>query len=151
MNIDIRILDPRIHEWGVPAPATSGAAGVDLFACLPSTLVMEPGHEFVISTGIAIHIGHETSPLAAGLLIPRSGLGRKGLVLGNLVGLIDADYQGEIKIAAWNRSCSNVITIQPGDRIAQLVIIPVIRPHFRVVKGFDPSTRGTGGFGSTGV
>lgn len=150
MTIELRILDERIKQWGTPVPATPGSAGHDLFACLAGALMLEPGDEYLIKTGIAIHIGSNTVAPTAGLILPRSGLGRKGLVLGNTIGLIDSDYQGEIMVSVWNRSRSACIRVEPGDRIAQLVFVPVLTPGFTVVEAFSPSARGAGGFGSTG-
>ncbi len=145
-TIDLRILDPRI-EASLPAYATPGSAGLDLRACLDAPLVLQPGQVELVPTGLAVHIG---DPGLAALLLPRSGLGHKqGLVLGNLVGLIDSDYQGPLMVSAWNRG-SAPVTINPLDRIAQLVIVPVVQAHFRVVEQFGTSERGTGGFGSTG-
>ena len=144
--IDLKVLDPRMAEQ-LPAYATSGSAGLDLRACLDTPLVLEPGQTRLIPTGLAIHVA---DPGFAALLLPRSGLGHKhGIVLGNLVGLIDADYQGPLMISCWNRSGS-AFTITPGERIAQLVFAPVVRAAFDVVDEFAPSVRGTGGFGSSG-
>ncbi len=148
IDIALRILDTRIGgEWPVPAPATDGSAGVDLRACLDAETVLAPGAVALVPSGVAIHIG---DPGYAGLIVPRSGLGhRHGIVLGNSVGLIDADYQGPLMISLWNRS-DEPFTIAPGDRIAQLLIVPVLQPRFRVVEAFETSTRGTGGFGHSG-
>ncbi len=147
-KIDIKILDSRIaDEFGLPAYATSGSAGLDLRACITAALTLAPGQTELIPTGIAIHIA---DPGLAAVLIPRSGAGhRQGIVLGNLTGLIDSDYQGQLFISCWNRS-STEFTIQPGDRIAQMVIIPVVQAEFNVVDSFDQSERTDGGFGSTG-
>lgn len=147
MQIDLRILDPRIRAC-LPRPATSGSAGVDLRAMLEQPLTLEPGQTELVRTGLAIHIA---DPGYAALVLPRSGLGHKhGIVLGNLVGLIDSDYQGELMISAWNRSGA-AFTIEPFERLAQLVIVPVVQPEFHVVDSFEKSSRGEGGFGSTGL
>jgi dUTP pyrophosphatase len=144
--IELKVLDPRMAEQ-VPAYATPGSAGLDLRACLDVPLVLEPGQTQLIPTGIAIHIG---DPELAAMILPRSGLGHKhGIVLGNLVGLIDSDYQGPLMVSCWNRG-HQVFTVQPMERIAQLVIVPVVQAAFRVVAEFDASHRGEGGFGSTG-
>jgi dUTP pyrophosphatase len=147
--VDLRVLDARIgSSFPLPQYATAGAAGIDLRACIDAELVLAPGACAMISTGIAIHIA---DPGYAAVVLPRSGLGHKhGIVLGNLVGLIDADYQGPLLISCWNRS-NEPYTITPGDRIAQLVIVPVARAEFRLVDAFEPSTRGAGGFGHTGT
>lgn len=147
-SIQLKILDPRLGtEFPIPDYATSGSAGMDLRACLDKTLVLEPGQTELIPTGMAIHID---DPGLAAVLLPRSGLGHKhGIVLGNLTGLIDSDYQGQVFVSCWNRS-SHPFTIEPGDRIAQMVILPVVQARFEVVKEFSDSKRGTGGFGSTG-
>ncbi|MCG5031763.1 dUTP diphosphatase [Mesosutterella sp. OilRF-GAM-744-9] len=147
MQIDLRILDPRIRAF-LPRPATSGSAGVDLRAMLEQPLTLEPGQTELVRTGLAIHIA---DPGYAALVLPRSGLGHKhGIVLGNLVGLIDSDYQGELMISAWNRSGA-AFTIEPFERLAQLVIVPVVQPELHVVDSFEKSSRGEGGFGSTGL
>jgi len=144
--IDLKILDPRIAEQ-LPAYATPGSAGLDLRACLDAPMVLEPGQTQLIPTGLAIHI--EDAGLAA-MILPRSGLGHKhGIVLGNLVGLIDSDYQGPLMVSCWNRG-HTTFTVQPFERIAQLVIVPVVQATFKVVDDFDTSDRGAGGFGSTG-
>ncbi len=144
-TIDLQVLDARLTE--LPAYATPGSAGLDLRACLDAPLVLEPDQTKLIPTGIAIHIA---DPGLAALILPRSGLGHKhGIVLGNLVGLIDSDYQGPLMISCWNRSPS-VFTIQPMERIAQLMIVPVVQAAFRRVERFENSARGEGGFGSTG-
>ena len=144
--IDVKLLDARMAA-GLPAYATPGSAGLDLRACLDAPLVLEPGQTALIPTGLAIHIGD--AGLAA-MILPRSGLGHKhGIVLGNLVGLIDSDYQGPLMVSCWNRGAT-AFTIQPMDRIAQLVIVPVVQAAFRRVEEFDASDRGGGGFGSTG-
>ena len=145
-TIDLRVLDARMAEH-LPAYATPGSAGLDLRACLDAPLVLEPGQTKLIPTGLSIHIGD--SGLAA-MLLPRSGLGHKhGIVLGNLVGLIDSDYQGPLMVSCWNRGSAN-FTVQPMERIAQLVIVPVVQATFRRVEEFGESQRGEGGFGSTG-
>ena len=145
-TVELKILDPRLAEQ-LPAYATPGSAGLDLRAALREPLVLAPGQTELIPTGISIHLG---DPNLAALILPRSGLGHKhGIVLGNLVGLIDSDYQGPLMVSAWNRS-SQVFTIAPMERLAQLVIVPVLQAQFRVVDEFDTSTRGAGGFGSTG-
>jgi dUTP pyrophosphatase len=144
--IDLRVLDARMAQH-VPAYATPGSAGLDLRACLDAPLVLEPGQTQLIPTGLAIHIG---DPGLAAMLLPRSGLGHKhGIVLGNLVGLIDSDYQGPLMVSCWNRG-SATFTVQPMERIAQLVIVPVVQATFRRVEEFGASGRGAGGFGSTG-
>ena len=147
-NIQLKILDRRLgKEFPLPDYATSGSAGMDLRACLEKTLVLEPGQTELIPTGLAIHIA---DPGLAAVLLPRSGLGHKhGIVLGNLTGLIDSDYQGQVFVSCWNRS-SHPFTIEPGDRIAQMVILPVVQARFDVVEEFTDSNRGAGGFGSTG-
>ena len=144
--IDVKVLDARMAEQ-LPHYATAGSAGLDLRACLDAPLTLEPGQTTLIPTGLAIHIG---DPNLAAMLLPRSGLGHKhGIVLGNLVGLIDSDYQGELKISAWNRSDTPFV-LQPMERLAQLVIVPVVQAQFNVVAEFPPSERGEGGYGSTG-
>jgi dUTP pyrophosphatase len=149
IEVELKILDPRVgREIPLPAPATAGSAGMDLRAVLDAPLTLEPGASALISTGIAIHIG---DPGYCAMILPRSGLGHKhGIVLGNLVGLIDADYQGPLMISCWNRAQA-AYTIEPGERIAQLVLIPVARAGFRVVEEFAISQRGAGGFGHTGA
>jgi dUTP pyrophosphatase len=145
-TIDLRILDPRLADQ-LPAYATPGSAGLDLRAALEAPLELAPGQTVLVPTGISIHIA---DPGLAGMILPRSGLGHKhGIVLGNLVGLIDADYQGPLMVSCWNRG-SAAFTIQPLDRLAQLVIVPVVQAQFRVVAEFGASERGEGGFGSTG-
>jgi dUTP pyrophosphatase len=145
-TIDIKVLDPRMAEQ-IPTYATSGSAGLDLRACLDAPLVLLPGQTQLIPTGLAIHIA---DPNLAAVILPRSGLGHKhGIVLGNLVGLIDSDYQGPLMLSCWNRGKSE-FTVQPMERIAQLVIVPVVQAAFRRVDEFDQSRRGAGGFGSTG-
>ena len=144
--IDLKVLDARIAAL-LPAYATPGSAGLDLRACLDAPLVLAPGQTELIPTGLAIHINE--AGLAA-MILPRSGLGHKhGIVLGNLVGLIDSDYQGPLMVSCWNRSAV-AFTVQPMERIAQLVIVPVVQAGFRVVAEFGASARGTDGFGSTG-
>jgi dUTP pyrophosphatase len=145
-RIDYKILDARLRDT-LPAYATPGAAGLDLRACVDAPLELAPGASVLIPTGMALHIG---DPGLAAVILPRSGLGHKhGLVLGNLVGLIDSDYQGPLMVSAWNRS-QQPYTIAPMERIAQLVIVPVVQASFREVDDFSASERGTGGFGSTG-
>lgn len=140
------ILDPRVQDQ-LPRYATPGSAGLDLRACIDTACVLEPGKTELIPTGMAIHIA---DPAYAALILPRSGLGHKhGIVLGNLVGLIDSDYQGQLFVSCWNRGQTS-FTINPMERIAQLIIVPVARVDFNVVKSFDESARGSGGFGSTG-
>ena len=145
-TIAVKVLDERMADQ-LPAYATPGSAGLDLRACLAAPLVLEPGQTQLIPTGLAIHIG---DPGLAAVILPRSGLGDKhGIVLGNLVGLIDSDYQGPLMVSCWNRGTS-AFTVQPMERIAQLVIVPVLQAAFRRVDEFDASDRGEGGFGSTG-
>ena len=145
-TVDLKVLDARMAAH-LPAYATAGSAGLDLRACLDAPLELAPGQCTLIPTGLALHIG---DPGLAAVLLPRSGLGHKhGIVLGNLVGLIDSDYQGPLMVSCWNRSAA-VYTVQPLERIAQLVIVPVVRAQFRVVESFETSDRGAGGFGSTG-
>ena len=145
--IDVRVLDDRVVGH-LPAYATPGSAGLDLRACIDAPIVLEPGQAALIPTGLAIHIG---DPGLAAMLLPRSGLGHKhGIVLGNLVGLIDSDYQGPLMVSCWNRGVA-VYTVQPLERIAQMIIVPVVQARFRRVESFDESARGTGGFGSTGA
>jgi dUTP pyrophosphatase len=144
--IDVKVLDPRMAEQ-LPAYATPGAAGLDLRACLDAPLVLQPGQAQLIPTGLAVHIA---DPGLAAMILPRSGLGHKhGIVLGNLVGLIDSDYQGPLMVSCWNRGDA-AFTIQPMERIAQMVIVPVVQAQFRRVEEFTTSLRGAGGFGSTG-
>lgn len=144
----VRILDPRIgDEFPLPAYATDGSAGLDLRACLTAPLELAPGRTELLPTGLAIWV---EDPALAAVILPRSGLGHKhGIVLGNLVGLIDSDYQGQLMVSCWNRSTSPY-TIQPGERIAQLVIVPVVQVELEVVKEFTATDRGAGGFGSSG-
>ena len=145
--IDVRVLDARMAEQ-MPAYATPGSAGLDLRACLDAPLVLEPGQTQLIATGLSIHIA---DPGLAAMILPRSGLGHKhGIVLGNLVGLIDSDYQGPLMVSCWNRSAAR-FAVQPLDRIAQLVIVPVVQASFRRVDRFAATDRGEGGFGSTGA
>jgi dUTP pyrophosphatase len=145
-TIAVKVLDARMAEQ-LPAYATPGSAGLDLRACLDAPIVLEPGQAALVPTGIAIHIG---DPGLAAMLLPRSGLGHKhGIVLGNLVGLIDSDYQGPLMVSCWNRG-TTAFTVQPMERIAQMVIVPVVQAAFRRVESFDASDRGEGGFGSTG-
>lgn len=146
-TVDVRLLDPRMAD-AMPAYATPGSAGLDLRACLDQPLVLAPGQAELIPTGLSIHLG---DPGLAAMILPRSGLGHKhGIVLGNLVGLIDSDYQGPLMVSCWNRGPA-AFTVQPMERIAQLVIVPVVQATFRQVESFDlASARGEGGFGSTG-
>ncbi len=146
MKVDVRILDPRLADR-VPAYATPGSAGLDLRACLDTPLTLLPNAWQLVPTGMAIYLG---DPNFAALILPRSGLGHKhGIVLGNLVGLIDSDYQGQLMVSAWNRS-PQAFTIEPMERIAQLVIVPVVQAQFNRVNAFAASQRGEGGYGSTG-
>ncbi len=147
-TIQLKILDARIgRDLPLPAYATDGAAGLDLRALLDAPLVLAPGASQLIKTGLSIHIG---DPGLAAVILPRSGLGHKhGIVLGNLVGLIDSDYQGELMVSCWNRGTA-AFTIEPGERIAQLVFVPVVQAAFDLVESFDATSRGGGGFGSTG-
>jgi dUTP pyrophosphatase len=145
-QIDLKILDPRMKDF-LPAYATGGSAGLDLRACIDTPLLLSPGQTVLVPTGLAIHIG---DPGYAAMILPRSGLGHKsGIVLGNLVGLIDSDYQGQLMVSTWNRGQST-FTLQPMDRLAQLVVVPVIQVGFKLVEEFPTSDRGAGGFGSTG-
>ena len=146
--LQVRILDPRVgRELPLPQYATAGSAGLDLRACLDAPLTLAPGRAELIPTGLAIHL---EDPGLAAVILPRSGLGhRHGIVLGNLVGLIDSDYQGEVKISCWNRS-GEPYTITPGERIAQLVVVPVVQVRMEVVEEFTASARGSGGFGHSG-
>jgi dUTP pyrophosphatase len=149
IDIELKILDARVGDSiPLPEPATGGSAGMDLRAAVDAPVTLAPGESLLVPTGLAIHIG---DPAWCALIVPRSGLGHKqGLVMGNLVGVIDADYQGPLMISCWNRG-SATLTIAPGDRIAQLLLVPVGRARLRVVDGFAPSQRGEGGFGSTGI
>ena len=145
-TIELKLLDPRMAEH-LPTYATPGSAGLDLRACLEAPLRIEPGQATLIPTGLAMHIG---DPGLAAMLLPRSGLGHKhGIVLGNLVGLIDSDYQGPLMVSCWNRG-HDAFTVQPMERIAQMVIVPVVHARFQRVEAFAESSRGEGGFGSTG-
>ncbi|MGA3250798.1 MAG: dUTP diphosphatase [Paraburkholderia sp.] len=146
MKLDLKILDARMREQ-LPAYATTGSAGLDLRACLDEPLTLQPGETALVPTGLAIHVG---DPGYAALILPRSGLGHKhGIVLGNLVGLIDSDYQGQLMISTWNRG-QTTFTLNPMERLAQLVIVPVVQAKFNIVDDFAQSERGAGGFGSTG-
>ncbi len=146
--VELKILDPRLgNDWPMPAYATDGSAGVDLRACLDAPLTLAPGQTELLPSGIAVHMADANM---AATVLPRSGLGHKhGIVLGNLVGLIDSDYQGQIFISCWNRG-NEPFLVEPGERVAQLVFVPVLRPAFQVVDEFTPSERGEGGFGHTG-
>jgi dUTP pyrophosphatase len=148
MKVDVKILDPRLVDQ-MPAYATPGSAGLDLRACLDAPLTLAPNAWQLVPTGLAIHLA---DPGYAAMILPRSGLGHKhGIVLGNLVGLIDSDYQGQLMVSAWNRS-DTAFTIEPMERIAQMVIVPVVQAHFQVVDHFpETSERGAGGYGSTGT
>ncbi len=148
LEIQIRVLDARLgKQFPIPDYATAGSAGLDLRACLDAPVVLEPGRTELIRTGLAMHIG---DPAYAALILPRSGLGHKhGIVLGNLVGLIDSDYQGELMVSCWNRG-EAPFTLQPFDRLAQLVFVPVVQARLTPVETFDISERGAGGFGHTG-
>lgn len=147
-RLQAKVLDPRLgQDWPLPAYATDGSAGLDLRAMLQAPLCLEPGQTQLIPTGLAIYIA---DPGLAAMILPRSGLGHKhGIVLGNLVGLIDSDYQGELMVSCWNRG-QLAFTIEPGERIAQLVLVPVLQAQLEVVSDFDSSQRGAGGFGHTG-
>ncbi|WP_107687830.1 dUTP diphosphatase [Neisseria wadsworthii] len=146
MEVELKILNPKMADQ-LPAYATPGSAGLDLRACLDEAVELAPGDTFLVPTGLAVYLNN---PAYAAVLLPRSGLGHKhGIVLGNLVGLIDSDYQGELKVSVWNRS-KETFTIEPMERIAQMVIVPVIQAAFKVVDEFAASERGEGGFGSTG-
>lgn len=147
-KIDLKVLDSRIgKQFPLPAYATEGSAGLDLRACLDEALTVEPGQTHLVPTGLAIHIN---DPSLAATILPRSGLGHKhGIVLGNLVGLIDSDYQGQLMVSVWNRG-QDTFTIEPGDRIAQLVFVPVMQAEFNIVEDFDATERGEGGFGHSG-
>ena len=147
--LQVKVLDPRVGgEIPLPHYATPGSAGLDLRACLDAPLTLEPGRAELVPTGIAIHLD---DPGLAAVLLPRSGLGHKhGVVLGNLVGLIDSDYQGQVMVSCWNRGHAT-FTIAPGERIAQMVIVPVVQVRFEVVEQFTESQRGAGGFGSSGT
>ncbi|WP_305420664.1 dUTP diphosphatase [Photobacterium leiognathi] len=147
-SIDLKILDPRVgNEFPLPAYATEGSAGLDLRACLDEALTVAPGETHLVPTGLAIHI---SDPSLAATILPRSGLGHKhGIVLGNLVGLIDSDYQGQLMVSVWNRG-ETTFTIEPGDRVAQLVFLPVVQAQFNIVEDFNSTERGEGGFGHSG-
>ena len=147
MHIDVKIINPLIKDQ-LPHYATAGSAGLDLRACISDKIVLEPGQTVLIPTGLAIHLADANY---AAMILPRSVLGHKhGVVLGNLVGLIDSDYQGELMVSTWNRG-STAFTIEPFERIAQMVIVPVVQAQFNLVTDFDASDRGAGGFGSTGT
>lgn len=146
MKLDLKILDARMRDQ-LPAYATTGSAGLDLRACLDEPLTLQPGETALVPTGLAIHVA---DPGYAAMILPRSGLGHKhGIVLGNLVGLIDSDYQGQLMISTWNRG-QTTFTLNPMERLAQLVIVPVVQARFNIVEEFEQSERGVGGFGSTG-
>lgn len=147
-TIQLKILDKRLgNQMPLPNYATDGSAGLDLRACIDEPMLLAPGETTLINTGLAMHIG---DPKIAATILPRSGLGHKhGIVLGNLVGLIDSDYQGPLMVSCWNRG-QTTYTIEPGERIAQLVIVPVLRANFQVVDDFEATNRGEGGFGSSG-
>ena len=152
-KIEIKVLDRRLHDWGLPRYQSAMAAAIDLYACVDTPVTLAAGAPAqLISSGIAVHLA---DPHLAAIVVPRSGLGhRTGLVMGNLMGVIDADYTGTVIISVWNRSASGTapIVIEPGDRIAQMMFVPIVRPHFAVVDDFSAvSSRGSGGFGSTGV
>lgn len=145
-EVELKILHPKMADQ-LPAYATPGSAGLDLRACLDETFILQPGDTLLVPTGLAVHL---SNPAYAAMLLPRSGLGHKqGIVLGNLVGLIDSDYQGELKVSLWNRG-QEAFTVEPMARIAQMVIVPVVQAAFKVVEEFAQSERGEGGFGSTG-
>ena len=147
MHIDIRVLDPRVAD-ALPSYATPGSAGLDLRACIDAAITLEPGQSALVPTGFAMHLADAGY---AAMLLPRSGLATKhGIVLGNLVGLIDSDYQGPLMVSCWNRGQA-AFTIEPMERIAQMVIVPVVQATFRRVESFEPTARGSGGFGSTGT
>ncbi len=148
MKVQVKRLDPRLgQEWPMPSYATTGSAGLDLRACIAETISIEPGQTVLVKTGMAIYI---EDPRYAGLVLPRSGLGHKhGIVLGNLVGLIDSDYQGELMVSVWNRG-QTTFSLEPGERLAQYVLVPVMQAEFEMVDDFVASERGAGGFGHTG-
>ncbi len=148
-KVQLKILDPRVGEqFPLPEHATAGSAGVDLRACLDETLILQPGQTELIPTGLAVYI---EDPGLAAMILPRSGLGHKhGIVLGNLVGLIDSDYQGQLYVSCWNRGLA-AYSLEPGERLAQMVIVPVVQADFEVVEEFAESERGAGGFGHTGT
>jgi dUTP pyrophosphatase len=146
MKVDVKILDPRMREQ-LPAYATPGSAGLDLRACIDSPLEMQPGDTFLMPTGLAVHVA---DPGYCALVLPRSGMGFKnGIVLANLVGLIDSDYQGQLMVPLWNRS-QKAFTLNPMERVAQMIIVPIMQAQFHVVEEFTATERGAGGFGSTG-
>ncbi|MFT7244762.1 MAG: dUTP pyrophosphatase [Candidatus Azotimanducaceae bacterium] len=147
-TIQLKVLNPKVgRDYPLPTHATEGSAGLDLRACLNESLALVPGNTILIPTGLAVYIA---DPGYAAMILPRSGLGHKhGIVLGNLVGLIDSDYQGELMVSCWNRG-SSVFTIEPGDRIAQMIIVPVVQAQFEIVEDFNESERGASGFGSSG-
>jgi dUTP pyrophosphatase len=145
-NIDVKILDARLRDQ-LPAYATSGSAGLDLRACIDAPIILQPGQTELIPSGIAIHLA---DPGLAAMVLPRSGMGhRHGIVLGNLVGLIDSDYQGQVLVSLWNRGVA-AFTLNPMERIAQIIVVPIVQVGFNIVDEFAQSTRGAGGFGSTG-
>lgn len=148
MKVQVKVLDKRLgQEWPLPTYATSGSAGLDLRACLDETITIEPGQTVLVKTGLSIYIQDINF---AGLILPRSGLGHKhGIVLGNLVGLIDSDYQGELMVSVWNRS-EKAFALEPGERLAQYVLVPVVQAEFEQVEEFVATERGAGGFGHTG-
>ncbi|MDC5081152.1 dUTP diphosphatase [Acinetobacter baumannii] len=148
MKVQVKLLDPRLgKEWPLPSYATAGSAGLDLRACLDEAIEIEPGQTVLVKTGMAIYI-HDVN--FAGLILPRSGLGHKhGIVLGNLVGLIDSDYQGELLVSVWNRG-QTTFRLEPGERLAQYVLVPVVQAEFEQVEEFEETLRGAGGFGHTG-
>ena len=148
MKVQVKLLDPRLgKEWPLPSYATAGSAGLDLRACLDEAIEIEPGQTVLVKTGMAIYI-HDVN--FAGLILPRSGLGHKhGIVLGNLVGLIDSDYQGELMVSVWNRG-QTAFRLEPGERLAQYVLVPVVQAEFEQVEEFEETLRGAGGFGHTG-
>lgn len=148
MKVQVKLLDPRLgKEWPLPSYATAGSAGLDLRACVDEAIDIEPGQTVLVKTGMAIYI-HDVN--FAGLIIPRSGLGHKhGIVLGNLVGLIDSDYQGELMVSVWNRG-QTTFRLEPGERLAQYVLVPVVQAEFEQVEEFEETLRGAGGFGHTG-
>ena len=147
-KLEVKIMDSRLGgEWPLPAYATPGSAGMDLRACIEAPLELKPGQTELLPTGMAIHIG---DPSLCAMLLPRSGLGHKhGVVLGNLVGLIDSDYQGQLMVSCWNRG-DKTFTVEPGERIAQMVLVPVVQADLQIVDEFDASERGAGGFGHSG-
>lgn len=147
MKVQVKLLDPRLgKEWPLPSYATAGSAGLDLRACLDEAIEIEPGQTVLVKTGMAIYI-HDVN--FAGLILPRSGLGHKhGIVLGNLVGLIDSDYQGELMVSVWNRG-QTTFRLEPGERLAQYVLVPVVQAEFEQVEEFEETLRGAGGFGHT--